>query len=888
MSANIDKRSAGAKTIEMPPGPYVAKVISHLDGRRSGALQVQLLKTATAGGAEKELGELHTVRYCMPFYGVTDVASNRNDNFYSSSQQSYGFWAVPPDPGTKVLVIFAEGKINQGYWIGCIQDEFMNFMVPGGYPTAKSEYVIQETLTDEYKNKPLPTGEYNKVLSDRKGTNPDKFLKPHNPLMATILSAQGLLTDPVRGLTSSSGRRDIPSTVFGWNTPGPLDKRDGAPKGKYGPKSSQVDYFRSRLGGSAFVMDDGDPTILRSGLPQDTGSNYFDVETSPDKFKESDPRLLFNEHVKLRTRTGHQILLHNSEDLIYIGNARGSAWIELTSNGKIDIYTDDSISVRSANDINMHSDRDINFSASRNVNINAGLDMKTTVVRNSDTRIGVDSKVDIAVNYDEFIGVNKRVFIGADQDHQIKGTDRTTIDGDYNLQVGIDGHIAINANFHSKVFGDYRQTVNGAFNLNTTGDNKLTSGATTQIKSTTNNKLDAGVDTEILSGTNHLETAGNHIHMNSTIPATASDSADSIGDTFVNPVSNAAVDESDQVLDKDGTAIDGLRVTADAQKALVAEYALFPRRVPRREPWAEHENLNPSAHFPSLTEAIQAPPEAVRNIPVLINSEKDQPQVTDTSGPVIANSPAGKDNPQVVVPGQTGPSGGNQPAHPVEVDSMKRYFLSELMSALGLKIKDPDGTPINAHAIAMAMAQVEAECGFKPRTESMNYTASRLRAVFPSRVKSAQFANDLVAAGQAAIGNTLYGGRYGNAQDEGYKYRGRGLIQITFKANYEKYGGLAGVDIVNNPEMANDPEVATKVAVAYLKSKSIPWDSTSFSQLGEAFRKAVGYANQGGAETFKRIGIGKGFYAKLINDELTPLASLTTVEYPGTGETTVQ
>ena len=80
-------------------------------------------------------------------------------------------------------------------------------------------------------------------------------------------------------------------------------------------------------------------------------------------------------------------------------------------------------------------------------------------------------------------------------------------------------------------------------------------------------------------------------------------------------------------------------------------------------------------------------------------------------------------------------------------------------------------------------------------------------------------------------------------QDEGYKYRGRGLIQITFKANYEKYGGLAGVDIVNNPEMANDPEVATKVAVAYLKSKSIPWDSTSFSQLGEAFRKAVGYAN---------------------------------------------
>ena len=67
MSANIDKRSAGAKTIEMP-GPYVAKVISHPDGRRSRALQVLTIKTPTAGGAEKELGELHTVRYCMPIF----------------------------------------------------------------------------------------------------------------------------------------------------------------------------------------------------------------------------------------------------------------------------------------------------------------------------------------------------------------------------------------------------------------------------------------------------------------------------------------------------------------------------------------------------------------------------------------------------------------------------------------------------------------------------------------------------------------------------------------------------------------------------------------------------------------------------------------------------
>ena len=78
----------------------------------------------------------------------------------------------------------------------------------------------------------------------------------------------------------------------------------------------------------------------------------------------------------------------------------------------------------------------------------------------------------------------------------------------------------------------------------------------------------------------------------------------------------------------------------------------------------------------------------------------------------------------------------------------------------------------------------------------------------------------------------VYGNRMGNGGPEtgdGFRYRGRGLIQITGTDNYKKYGGLAGVDIYNNADMANDPEVATKIAVAYLKSKSVTWTSFNFS-----------------------------------------------------------
>jgi uncharacterized protein (DUF2345 family) len=84
-----------------------------------------------------------------------------------------------------------------------------------------------------------------------------------------------------------------------------------------------------------------------------------------------DPTIPFGECFRLRTRTGHQILMHNSEDLIYIGNSKGTAWIELTSNGKIDIYANDSISIHTQQDLNIRADRDINLEAGRNINMRA-------------------------------------------------------------------------------------------------------------------------------------------------------------------------------------------------------------------------------------------------------------------------------------------------------------------------------------------------------------------------------------------------------------------------------------------------------------------------------------------------------------------------------------
>jgi len=179
------------------PGPYVAVVKSHLDTEYMGSILVELLKTTSEGNSSETTGQTVPVSYLSPFYGVTPYDAVSENEGYDYTQKSYGFWAVPPDVGTKVLVIFAEGNRGQGYWIGCIQDQNMNFMVPGNAST---------TYNSENQSKPRPVGEYNKKTEKANGTNSTQFLKPVHPDAAAILDGAGLANDPIRGTTTSSAR----------------------------------------------------------------------------------------------------------------------------------------------------------------------------------------------------------------------------------------------------------------------------------------------------------------------------------------------------------------------------------------------------------------------------------------------------------------------------------------------------------------------------------------------------------------------------------------------------------------------------------------------------------------------------------------------------------
>ena len=400
-------------------GIYEAIVVSSKDIQKNGRLKVRLVDNNTNVDFIDENDSQNylniTVQWSSPFAGATNlkdtVASGDPtapgeqdpDKTFGGTQRSYGMWMIPPDTGNRVLVMFIGGDISKGVVVGCMYQSLMNHMVPG---IARSK-----TFTsNEGETLEVPVAEYNKASDEaanvdwsvsRKNdgqTPTDNVTRPSHTEVFNGLKEQGLEQDKTRGLTSSSARRESPSQVYGILTPD----------------------------ANQFVMDDGDQKLIR-----------------------------------LRTKSGAQILLDETNGNVYIINKKGTGWIEMDDAGKIDVWANDSISLRSHKDINIRADRDLNIESGRNINVRT---MQTTTTgQPSDT-----TAILPAVN------------------------------GAFNLDVA------------------------GALNIKTVDATTLTSGKQFHLQSTgTFLTTTEGGNTEIKSAGNHNETA-TEIHMNgpAAVPAT--------------------------------------------------------------------------------------------------------------------------------------------------------------------------------------------------------------------------------------------------------------------------------------------------------------------------------------------------------------------------------
>lgn len=183
---------------------------------------------------------------------------------------------------------------------------------------------------------------------------------------------------------------------------------------------------------------------------------------------------------------------------------------------------------------------------------------------------------------------------------------------------------------------------------------------------------------------------------------------------------------------------------------------------------------------------------------------------------------------------------------------------------------------------------VGKECGFIPKNEYGygNTSNERLRHLFGNRLihwypktPAGEAQLEIDKKNNELFYDRIYGyetvpapswDRGNNLKGEGWKYRGRGFNQVTFKSLYKKYGEAAGIDLVSNPDLLNDVPTAAVVAVKFLLNgiggKNIQREKNSFTSVDDAVYWFV-RANHGGGEVrgseghLKALDIANKLYA---------------------------
>jgi putative chitinase len=124
--------------------------------------------------------------------------------------------------------------------------------------------------------------------------------------------------------------------------------------------------------------------------------------------------------------------------------------------------------------------------------------------------------------------------------------------------------------------------------------------------------------------------------------------------------------------------------------------------------------------------------------------------------------------------------------------------------------------PLSWLAYALGTAYGETGGRMQPITENMNYRADRIRQVFrPARLKGRT--PEQLAGKPELLANVVYSDMLGNgniASGDGWRYRGHGLVQLTGKDNFRRFGQRIGVDLVAHPEKALDLGIAAKALIA--------------------------------------------------------------------------
>ena len=295
---------------------YMAEVMDTRNVDRAGDIKVWIINSDIPRDDHRRW---ITASYASPFFGTSPYESNTDIN-----PTSFGAWFPIPFVGNRVFFFYpcVSGENVMPYWFSCPVNNMTNSMIPG----IPSQFYGEEKTPLCELNDKLGKNDYTQrgaTLCKR-----EEGKGEYTPLK-NALEKQGLTNDKLRGYSTAGSKREAPSMCYGILTP---------------------------LGNS-FTMDDGWSEIDPKQT-WDMDKTNVELIGSDGYTPSQRDEVRNNAGFRFRTRNGTQLLISDN-GTIYMINKDGTAWAEITDDGRLQGYAQTSADIA--------CDGDINFKAGRKV-----------------------------------------------------------------------------------------------------------------------------------------------------------------------------------------------------------------------------------------------------------------------------------------------------------------------------------------------------------------------------------------------------------------------------------------------------------------------------------------------------------------------------------------
>lgn len=319
-------------------GVTVGTVVDTNDPQQNGRIRV--VCPALNDRFDSKINEIPWAMYMSPFGGTTSKGTRGPNDDSTNGKVAYGMWAIPKI-GAQAVVMCIDGNPMQRIWIGCLPGQFTNHTLPHGRFFSKS-------------NDLLPSG---------------------NPPIGPVSSSE----EPIQPLYNNfqEAFKNTSLTVnYEWATRGADYQATAVDAGILHLTSSFLPDDKGVNVGNKFITQGYAESNITSDLgSKSTGLHYDSLVyslTSPGFHSISMDDRDENCRMRLRTTAGHQIILDDTNERIYISTAKGKNWIEMDQEGNIDIYTDNKVSVHAKKDINLISDETVRLYGAQGIHMYSG------------------------------------------------------------------------------------------------------------------------------------------------------------------------------------------------------------------------------------------------------------------------------------------------------------------------------------------------------------------------------------------------------------------------------------------------------------------------------------------------------------------------------------